>query len=157
MPNDPRSDSELSRDLATSAGQLLLKLRSDMGFSDPWKLRDAGDHNSNVHLLDLFADVRPDDIVLSEESADDPRRLEADRVWIIDPLDGTTEYGEAERTDWAVHVALWQRGRGLTDGAVALPARGMTLSTADALPTRGEPTTHPRLAVSRTRRPAWVV
>jgi 3'(2'), 5'-bisphosphate nucleotidase len=154
---DARSDSELARDLATSAGQLLLKLRADKGFSDPWKLRDAGDHDSNVHLLELLAEARPDDIVLSEESADDARRHDADRLWIIDPLDGTTEYGEADRTDWAVHVALWQRGRGLTDGAVALPARGMTLSTADALPARGEPTSHPRLAVSRTRRPPWVV
>ncbi|HVU60065.1 MAG TPA: inositol monophosphatase family protein [Mycobacteriales bacterium] len=154
---DSRSDSELARDLATSAGQLLLKLRADKGFSDPWKLRDAGDHDSNVHLLELLAEARPDDIVLSEESADDARRHDADRLWIIDPLDGTTEYGEPERTDWAVHVALWQRGRGLTDGAVALPARGMTLSTAEALPTRGEPASHPRLAVSRTRRPPWVV
>lgn len=157
MPNDPRSDSELAREFATSAGQLLLKLRSDQGFSDPWKLRDAGDHDSNVLLLALLAQARPEDIVLSEESADDRRRLEADRVWIIDPLDGTTEFGEPERTDWAVHVALWQRGRGLTDGAVALPARGLTLSTADALPTRGEPAREPRLAVSRTRRPPWVV
>jgi 3'(2'), 5'-bisphosphate nucleotidase len=157
VPNDPRSDSELSRDFATSAGQLLLKLRSDTGFSDPWKLRDAGDANANVHLLELLAAARPDDIVLSEESADDPRRHDADRLWIIDPLDGTTEFGEPDRTDWAVHVALWQRGKGLTDGAVALPARGMTLSTAEALPTRGEPARNPRLAVSRTRRPAWVV
>ncbi len=156
MP-DTRTDSELSRDLATSAGQLLLKLRADVGFTDPWKLRDAGDHDSNVLLLELLAEARPDDVVLSEESADDARRHDADRLWIIDPLDGTTEYGEPDRTDWAVHVALWQRGRGLTDGAVALPARGMTLSTADALPARGEPPTHPRLAVSRTRRPPWVV
>jgi 3'(2'), 5'-bisphosphate nucleotidase len=155
--SDPRTDSELARDFATSAGQLLLKLRSDRGFGDPWKLRDAGDHDSNVLLLELLAQARPDDIVLSEESADDSRRHEADRLWIIDPLDGTTEFGEPDRTDWAVHVALWQRGRGLTDGAVALPARGMTLSTADALPTRGEPAREPRLAVSRTRRPAWVV
>jgi 3'(2'), 5'-bisphosphate nucleotidase len=155
--SDSRSDSELARDLATSAGQLLLKLRADRGYSDPWKLRDAGDYDSNVHLLELLAEIRPADIVLSEESADDQRRLEADRVWIIDPLDGTTEFGEPDRTDWAVHVALWQRGKGLTDGAVALPARGLTLSTAEALPARGEPPRTPRLAVSRTRRPPWVV
>jgi 3'(2'), 5'-bisphosphate nucleotidase len=107
--------------------------------------------------LALLADARPDDIVLSEESADDPRRHQADRLWIIDPLDGTTEYGEPGRTDWAVHVALWQRGHGLVEGAVALPARGMTLSTADALPALTEPGAQPRLAVSRTRRPGWVV
>jgi 3'(2'), 5'-bisphosphate nucleotidase len=151
------SDAELSRDLATSAGELLLALREELGFGDPWALRDAGDNRSNVHLLKLLADARPDDIVLSEESADDPRRHEADRLWIIDPLDGTTEFGEPGRTDWAVHVALWQRGKGLTEGAVALPARGITLSTADPLPALQDPPAQPRLAVSRTRRPAWVV
>jgi 3'(2'), 5'-bisphosphate nucleotidase len=151
------SDAELARDLATSAGELLLALRDELGFGDPWALRDAGDARSNVHLLKLLADARPDDVVLSEESADDPRRHDADRLWIIDPLDGTTEFGEVGRTDWAVHVALWERGKGLTEGAVALPARGMTLSTADPLPALHDSPARPRLAVSRTRRPAWVV
>jgi 3'(2'), 5'-bisphosphate nucleotidase len=149
---DGLSDAELARDLAGASGELLLALREDMGFEDPWKLRDAGDSRSNVLLIQALAEARPDDIVLSEESADDPRRLDAERVWIIDPLDGTTEFGEEGRTDWAVHVALWQRDEGLIEGAVALPARGMTLSTADPLPAL-----QPRLAVSRTRRPAWVV
>ena len=151
------TDAELARDIATSAGELLLALRQELGFTDPWALRDAGDKRSNVHLLKLLADARPDDIILSEESADDPRRHDADRLWIIDPLDGTTEYGEEGRTDWAVHVALWERGKGLIEGAVALPARGMTLSTADPLPQLKPPPAAPRLAVSRTRRPAWVV
>jgi 3'(2'), 5'-bisphosphate nucleotidase len=123
---------------------LLLALRVELGFEDPWALRDAGDARANVHLLKLLADARPDDVVLSEESADDPRRHTADRLWIIDPLDGTTEFGEEGRTDWAVHVALWERGRGLTEAADPLPA--LTI-----------PPTQPRLAVSRTRRPAWVV
>jgi 3'(2'), 5'-bisphosphate nucleotidase len=151
------SDAELARDIATSAGELLLALREELGFSDPWALRDAGDARANVHLLKLLADARPDDVVLSEESADDPRRHAAQRLWIIDPLDGTTEFGEPGRTDWAVHVALWQRGEGLIEGAVALPARGVTLSTADPLPALQTPPDAPRLAVSRTRRPAWVV
>jgi 3'(2'), 5'-bisphosphate nucleotidase len=151
------SDAELARELATSAGELLLALRDEMGFADPWALRDAGDFRSNVHLLGLLSESRPDDVVLSEESADDPRRHEAERLWIIDPLDGTTEFGEPGRTDWAVHVALWQRGEGLIEGAVALPARGVTLSTADPLPPLQTPPAQPRLAVSRTRRPAWVV
>src|SRR4051812_46752459 len=128
-----------------------------MGFTDPWALRDAGDKQSNVHLIERLHESRPGDIILSEESADDPRRHDADRVWIIDPLDGTTEFGEEGRTDWAVHVALWERGSGLTEGAVALPAREMTLSTADPLPALHEPASDLRLAVSRTRRPAWVV
>jgi 3'(2'), 5'-bisphosphate nucleotidase len=152
-----QSDAELASDLATSAGELLLALRQALGFDDPWVLRDEGDARSNVHLLERLAVARPDDIVLSEESADDPRRHEAERLWIIDPLDGTTEFGEPGRTDWAVHVALWQRGRGLIEGAVALPARGMTLSTAEPLPALQSPPAQPRIAVSRTRRPAWVV
>jgi 3'(2'), 5'-bisphosphate nucleotidase len=152
-----RSDAELARDLATSAGELLLALRERLGFRDPWELRDSGDHDSNVHLLAELKAERPQDIVLSEESADDARRHDADRLWIIDPLDGTTEFGEEGRTDWAVHVALWERGKGLTEGAVALPARGITLSTADPLPDLAAPQDQPRLAVSRTRRPAWVV
>jgi 3'(2'), 5'-bisphosphate nucleotidase len=151
------TDAELARDLAISAGELLLGLRDEIGFADPWELRDAGDKQSNVHLIERLSQARPDDIILSEESADDPRRHDADRVWIIDPLDGTTEFGEEGRTDWAVHVALWQRGAGLIEGAVALPARGMTLSTADPLPALHEPAAQIRLAVSRTRRPAWVV
>jgi 3'(2'), 5'-bisphosphate nucleotidase len=128
-----------------------------MGFTEAWALRNAGDARSNELLLRLLAEARPDDVVLSEESADDPRRHDADRLWIIDPLDGTTEFGETGRTDWAVHVALWARGKGLVEGAVALPARGMTLSTADPLPAPAEPVEPPRLAVSRTRRPDWVV
>jgi 3'(2'), 5'-bisphosphate nucleotidase len=146
------SDSVLARDLATASGELLLSLRHELGFSDPDSLRKAGDRRSHLQLMALLADERPDDIVLSEEAADDRRRMAADRVWIIDPLDGTNEYGEEGRTDWAVHVALWERGSGLTAGAVALPARGMTLSTADPLPLLTSPASSPRLAVSRSRR-----
>src|ERR1700739_3677491 len=76
-----------------------------------------------------WAAHRPGDAVLSEEGRDNPVRLSAERVWIVDPLDGTREFGEAGRTDWAVHVALWERGA-LTAGAVALPAQGQVLSTA---------------------------
>jgi 3'(2'), 5'-bisphosphate nucleotidase len=150
-------DSALARDLAVSSGELLLRLRDELGFDDPWALRDAGDRRSHLHLMAAFAERRPEDIVLSEEGADDSARLRADRLWIVDPLDGTNEYGEPGRTDWAVHVALWVRGRGLVAGAVALPARGMTLSTADPLPPlAAAPAPRPRLAVSRSRRPAWI-
>ena len=154
------SDAELAGELATRAGELLLKLRSSMGFDDPTALRKAGDRNSNELLIAALADARPDDAVLSEESADDRSRLGADRVWIVDPLDGTHEYGEEGRTDWAVHVALWERGAGgltagLTAGAVALPARDMTLTTAGGWPSRGDAQSPIRIAVSRTRRPEW--
>jgi 3'(2'), 5'-bisphosphate nucleotidase len=152
-------DAQLAGELATRAGELLLKLRDDTGFADPTALRKAGDRNSQELLAAALAEARPDDVVLSEEAADDRRRLDADRVWIIDPLDGTNEYGEEGRTDWAVHVALWERGAaahgGLTVGAVALPGLGRTLTTGSELPSRVAPAGPPRLAVSRSRRPAW--
>lgn len=150
-------DAALAADLATRAGQLLLNLRARMGFDDPRALRSAGDQHSHEFLAAELAQARPDDVVLSEEGADDRSRLAADRVWIVDPLDGTNEFGESGRTDWAVHVALWERSAdGLTAGAVALPARRMTLSTDGRyppLPPVGDP---PRLAVSRSRAPSFV-
>jgi 3'(2'), 5'-bisphosphate nucleotidase len=128
-------DHELARDLAAEAGRRLLELRA--GGGEPDLLRKAGDRLSHEFLAAALADRRPGDVVLSEEGADDPARLTADRVWIVDPLDGTREFGEPERIDWAVHVALWQRtgagevtaGGELTAGAVALPAQGHVLST----------------------------
>ena len=175
------SDDELALALATESGQLLLDLRESMGFGDPTALRTAGDLRSHQLLMRRFAAERPDDAVLSEEGVDDPARLSADRVWIVDPLDGTREYGEEGRADWAVHVALWERGGSgdgsnnrssavgssavgsLTAGAVALPALGAPLATLlvaeqGAAPVTVAPTpaSPPRIVVSRTRAPAWV-
>ena len=126
-------DHALARDLAEQAGQRLVELRAHGG--DPDVLRKAGDRLSHEFLTRELADRRPGDVVLSEEGADNPARLDARRVWIVDPLDGTREFGEPGRTDWAVHVALWERSDGsgpgdLTAGAVALPAQGKVLSTA---------------------------
>jgi len=138
---------------AQSAGEVLLALR-DHESRPSWALGDEGDAVANRHLLELLHAEHPDDRILSEESADDRRRLDADRVWIIDPLDGTREYTEPGRVDWAVHVALWERGKGLTAGAVALPALGEVLSTADTPvvpPLDGRPL---RVVVSRSRAPA---
>jgi 3'(2'), 5'-bisphosphate nucleotidase len=137
----PADDHALAHDLAERAGRLLVDLRAQGG--DPAALKDAGDRSSHEFLVAELAKARPTDAVLSEEGKDDKVRLTADRVWIVDPLDGTREFGEAGRTDWAVHVALWQRGAAgasgnagaageLTAGAVALPAQGITLSTVDA-------------------------
>ncbi|WP_281180896.1 inositol monophosphatase family protein, partial [Nocardia lijiangensis] len=110
------TDARLAADLADRAGTLLLALRDDTTPHDPAPpdLGKRGDTLSNDFLLAELAAARPLDAVLSEESADDPRRLTADRVWIIDPLDGTREYAMPGRSDWAVHVALWERGRGIT-------------------------------------------
>jgi 3'-phosphoadenosine 5'-phosphosulfate (PAPS) 3'-phosphatase len=118
--SDP--DVELAADLARRAGALLLSLRMSSGLEGK-ELGKRGDHDSNELLLAEFATHRPDDAVLSEESADSAARLSADRVWIIDPLDGTREYGMPPRDDWAVHVALWTRGAGITAAAVAQPSR----------------------------------
>ena len=146
-------DDRLARELASDAGRLLLALRAEGG--EAGALRQAGDRTSHEFLAAQLAGLRPEDAVLSEEGRDDPARLSADRVWIVDPLDGTREFGEPGRTDWAVHVALWERGK-LTAGAVALPAQGMVLSTAEppAPPPPAEPGRPVRVLVSRTRPPA---
>jgi 3'(2'), 5'-bisphosphate nucleotidase len=153
------SDDKLAAELAVQAGERLLALRdSDR---EPDELRKAGDRSSHEFLTGELAQLRPGDCVLSEEGGDDPARLAADRVWIVDPLDGTREYGEPGRTDWAVHVALWERGE-LTAGAVALPARNQVLSAAQP-PRRPSPGNPPgvggqplRIVMSRTRAPAFL-
>lgn len=146
-------DHALARDLATEAGALLLRLRADRGFGDLKALRDAGDRESHVYLTEALARQRPGDSVLSEEGKDELSRLDAERVWIVDPLDGTREYAEEGRGDWAVHVALWQRdegaaerargGRGRTSltGPYALDRRALRASERRhrAHPGRGEP------------------
>jgi 3'(2'), 5'-bisphosphate nucleotidase len=142
------SDHQLAYDLAVSAGELLLELRTT-GLTGR-DLKDAGDSQAHVHLMAELARRAPDDGVLSEEGTADPARLTKERVWIVDPLDGTREYSEIPREDWAVHVALCINGVA-TIGAVALPARGMTLATGHDLPAPGPLPDRPRLAVSRTR------
>jgi len=148
-------DHALARDLAAAAGRRLLGLRAAGG--DPGAARKAGDRLSHEFLAAGLAARRPGDAVLSEEGVDDRARLAAGRVWLVDPLDGTREFGDAGRTDWAVHVALWERAaaggtRALTAGAVALPAQGTVLSTVDPPRAPGAPAQQPlRIVVSRTR------
>jgi 3'(2'), 5'-bisphosphate nucleotidase len=152
-------DHELAAQIAREAGRLLVRRRAE-GAS-----KGDGDRESNELILARLAESRPGDAVLSEESKDDPIRLERERVWIVDPLDGTREFGEPGRVDWAVHVALWARdtpagpgapagpGDGdLIAGAVALPAQGRVLSTAAPTPLTGPDEHHPpRMVVSRSR------
>ena len=151
----PFDDDLLAAELAEQAGKLLLDLRAEGG--EPGDLRKAGDRLSHEFLAAELAARRPGDAVLSEEGKDDPARLAADRVWIVDPLDGTREFGEAGRTDWAVHVALWERGA-LTAGAVALPAQGQVLATTSPpVPPPAHEAGNPlRVVVSRTRPPAFL-
>jgi len=148
----PTEDAQLASDLAVAAGERLLAVRAEHPGIDPAALKDLGDRSAQELLAAGLAAARPADPVLSEEAADDRARLTADRVWIIDPLDGTREYSEG-RHDWAVHVALWERGA-LVAGAVALPGLGTVLCTDPACvvpPSSGGPLT---MAVSRSRPPA---
>ena len=147
-------DHRLAADLAERAGELLVALRDRLvGQGAPAAvLQVEGDRQAHDLLAGELAAARPGDAVLSEEGADDPARLNAERVWVIDPLDGTREFSEPGRTDWAVHVALVVDERPVA-GAVALPALGLTLSTAappQLPPAHDGP---PRLVVSRSRPP----
>ncbi|HET7735746.1 MAG TPA: 3'(2'),5'-bisphosphate nucleotidase CysQ [Nocardioidaceae bacterium] len=146
-------DHELAAWLATVAGHRLLEVREE-GLEGK-ELKDAGDRAAHELLMSLLAEHRPDDAVLSEEGKDDKVRLTKSRVWIVDPLDGTREFSEPPRDDWAVHVALWQDGA-LVAGAVAQPGMNQTFSTANPPVVPPRTTTRPRIAVSRTRPPAFV-
>jgi 3'(2'), 5'-bisphosphate nucleotidase len=146
------TDHELAAELATDAGRLLLEVRDEFADAPAGKRKAAGDKRSHDFLMAALAAERPADAVLSEEGVDDPVRLTARRVWIVDPLDGTREFSELGRTDWAVHVALWESGK-LVAGAVALPAQGITLATPTVSAPPAAPA-KPRVVVSRSRPPA---
>lgn len=197
MNAPPAVDSAFARWLAARAGQALLATRAELGHGDQGALKAAGDKVAHDLLRTELARWRPADAVLSEEDdgarlawnaeleTDAPARLSAERVWIVDPLDGTREYAEPGRTDWAVHVALWSRSaptpHGLIAGAVALPAQHRVLGTdyppgyPSRVPAPGQPAAAQRcdadptgdtsggtadgpirLAVSRSRPPAFL-
>jgi 3'(2'), 5'-bisphosphate nucleotidase len=148
------TDAELARRLAIETGRRLVQLREAMwrDGAHSWDVMDHGDatgHNYIAHELRLH---RPNDAVLDEEGLEDPRRFSSDRVWIIDPLDGTREFGEPGRHDWAVHIALWDRDH-FVAGAVALPALDLVLTTDPAPVLPAPQRERPRLITSRTRAP----
>jgi 3'(2'), 5'-bisphosphate nucleotidase len=139
-------DHALATEAARRAGDFLIELRARGGTGA------EADRQADDLILPFLREHRPDDAILSEESKDDPARIDAERVWIVDPLDGTREYGEAGRTDWAVHVALVVNQTPVA-AAVALPAQDLVLSTQPA-PTLAPATDGPiRILVSRTRPP----
>ena len=163
-----QGDATLAQEIAAEAGRILNALRVTTAAAatadsplDEGSLRSSGDAAAQASISAALTTARPEDAVLSEEAADNPRRLSAERVWIIDPLDGTREFGERDaagvwRDDFAVHVALWERGQGLTLGVVGLPARGVIYSS-DAPPeVPASPPGKLRIAVSRTRPPAFI-
>lgn len=148
----PETDQQLATRVATEAGAMLLTLRDELDAEGVhyWDMKDEGDVAGHRFLVDALRAARPDDVVLSEEAADDRRRLTADRVWIIDPIDGTSEFAEPPRWDWAVHVALWERGS-LTAGAVAMPSLGKTFTADPPEPLPPYERPQPVLVTSRNR------
>lgn len=153
------TDADLAAHLAHIAGRLLLEVRaSGMFAKDPGgkALGTAGDKTANEFLCHALRAQRPDDGLLSEEEKDNLARLDRRRVWIVDPVDGTREYGE-ERSDWAVHVALAVDGVA-TLGAVALPGLGEGVVLRSDRPAPLPPMAQtPRMVVSRTRPAAEAV
>ena len=154
---DPRamSDGDLAAHLAQVAGRILVEVRSS-GLFSPKALGKAGDQTANQFLCHALREARPDDGLLSEEEKDNEARLGKSRVWIVDPVDGTREYGEA-RSDWAVHVGMAVDGAPAL-GAVALPGLdGGTVLRSDqpiVVPPAPEKL---RMVVSRTRPAAEAV
>ena len=141
-------DAALARHIAEQAGALLLLLQRSGLFAGK-AMGKAGDRVANAFIMEALAAARPDDAVLSEEEAANPARLAASRVWIVDPLDGTREFGEV-RTDWAVHVALAIDGVAEI-GAVALPGLGLVLCTGMTHQAVRPAASPLRMLVSRTR------
>jgi 3'(2'), 5'-bisphosphate nucleotidase len=148
----PDRDDLDAAELAEAAGRILLDVRREP--LEGKALGARGDRLSNEYLVAGLKRRHPGDAILSEESADDHARLGAERLWIVDPLDGTREFGEPGRDDWAVHVALWVRGV-ITAAAVALPARALVLSTASPPRVPAATARRLRFLVSRTRPPEW--
>ncbi len=154
------ADAALAGRLAHEAGELILSVRSTVGrlAVDPWQLGRLADERANELIIERLGEERPDDAVLSEEEIDDRGRLSAARVWIVDPLDGTREFMMG-RPDWAVHVALWEAGLGITAAAVALPALGEVFTTENAagVAEQGDPhgRERPIILVSPTRPPRF--
>jgi 3'(2'), 5'-bisphosphate nucleotidase len=147
------NDTELARQIAETAGRMLVDLRHSRLYSGK-DLGKAGDELANAFIMRALRHSRPDDAILSEEERDNAARLDVSRVWIVDPLDGTREYGEA-RADWAVHVALAIDNVAAL-GAVALPGLPLTLSSGDALGLKHH-SGKLRMVVSRTRPAAEAV
>jgi 3'(2'), 5'-bisphosphate nucleotidase len=149
------TDAALAIRLAIETGQILVELRQRLfaqGASH-WDVKDAGDAAAQAFLARELHTHRPHDAVLSEEEGrTDHRRFDAERVWIIDPLDGTREFSEPGRTDWAVHVALWAGDR-FAAAAVSLPAINAVFATDPASPMPRVDRDRPRLITSRNRSP----
>ena len=152
------TDQQLASRVATEAGVMLVKLRDELVAEGIhyWDLKDEGDVAGHRYIMSALTAARPDDVILSEEAADNRKRLSADRVWIIDPIDGTNEFAEHPRHDWAIHIALWESGE-LTAASVALPTLGITFDASPAAVVPPSTREKPLLVTSRSRNPYCAV
>lgn len=152
------TDQQLASRVATEAGAMLVDLRDELVAEGIhyWDLKDEGDVAGHRYIMSALTAARPDDVILSEEAADNRRRLTAERVWIIDPIDGTNEFAEHPRHDWAIHIALWESGE-LTAASVALPTLGITFDSSPAAVVPPSQRLKPLLVTSRSRNPYCAV
>ena len=152
------TDQQLASRVATEAGAMLVELRDELVAEGIhyWDLKDEGDVAGHRYIMSALTAARPDDVILSEEAADNRRRLSAERVWIIDPIDGTNEFAEHPRHDWAIHIALWEAGE-LTAASVALPTLGVTFDASPAAVVPPSTRARPLLVTSRSRNPYCAV
>jgi 3'(2'), 5'-bisphosphate nucleotidase len=152
------TDQQLASRVATEAGTMLVELRDELVAEGIhyWDLKDEGDVAGHRYIMSALTSARPDDVILSEEAADNRRRLNAERVWIIDPIDGTNEFAEHPRHDWAIHIALWEAGE-LTAASVALPTLGVTFDASPAAVVPPSTRARPLLVTSRSRNPYCAV
>ena len=152
------TDQQLASRVATEAGAMLVELRDELVAEGIhyWDLKDEGDVAGHRYIMSALTAARPDDVILSEEAADNRRRLSAKRVWIIDPIDGTTEFAEHPRHDWAIHIALWEAGE-LTAASVALPTLRVTFDASPAAVVPPSTRAKPLLVTSRSRNPYCAV
>ena len=152
------TDQQLASRVATEAGAMLVELRDELVAEGIhyWDLKDEGDVAGHRYIMSALTAARPDDVILSEEAADNRRRLSAERVWIIDPIDGTNEFAEHPRHDWAIHIALWESGE-ITAASVALPTLGITFDASPAAVVPPSTREKPLLVTSRSRNPYCAV
>ena len=152
------TDQQLASRVATEAGVMLVNLRDELVAEGIhyWDLKDEGDVAGHRYIMSALTVARPDDVILSEEAADNRKRLNAERVWIIDPIDGTNEFAEHPRHDWAIHIALWESGE-LTAASVALPTLGITFDASPAAVVPPSTREKPLLVTSRSRNPYCAV
>ena len=152
------TDQQLASRVATEAGAMLVELRDELVAEGIhyWDLKDEGDVAGHRYIMSALTAARPDDVILSEEAADNRKRLSAERVWIIDPIDGTNEFAEHPRHDWAIHIALWESGE-LTAASVALPTLGITFDASPGAVVPPSTRAKPLLVTSRSRNPYCAV